>query len=513
MLDYLAKKIYSNKLYKNGEIMEDNDLLNIRREKILALKEAGIDLYPNDVQPQNTTAELFAQFGNSDGEALAQLTNKFSIAGRLMAVRNFGKAAFIKIQDHKGQIQSYIAKSILSDDAYFIFKKLDIGDIIYVSGKLFRTKTGELTIEAENLILLSKSIRPLPEKWHGLTDIETRYRQRYLDLITNPKIKGIFYQRSRIIQLIRQFMDKHDFLEVETPMMQPHAGGAIARPFKTHHNALDMDFYLRIAPELYLKRLVTGGLERIYEINRNFRNEGISTFHNPEFTMMEFYQAYSTYEKLMTFTEDLFAFVATNIFGGLKFNYQNTEINLTPPWRRISVKEALVQIADMEPAELENQNQALAFARRVGCKVKDTDHLGKILMAIFDEVVEKKLVQPTFVTHYPVVISPLSRRSNTDADLTDRFELYIYGREIANAFSELNDPAEQRERFLQQLQEREAGDEEAHEMDEDYIRTLEYAMPPTAGEGIGIDRLVMLFTDSASIRDVILFPLLRTKQE
>ncbi len=493
--------------------MEDNDLLNIRREKILALKEAGVDLYPNDVQPQNTTAEIFAQFGHSDGEALAQLINRFSIAGRLMAVRNFGKATFIKIQDHKGQIQSYIAKNILSDNAYFIFKKLDIGDIIYVSGKLFRTKTGELTIEADNLILLSKSIRPLPEKWHGLTDVETRYRQRYLDLITNPKVKEIFYLRSRIIQLIRQFMDKHDFLEVETPMMQPRAGGAAARPFKTHHNALDMDFYLRIAPELYLKRLVTGGLERVYEINRNFRNEGISTFHNPEFTMMEFYQAYSTYEKLMTFTEDLFAFVANNIFGGLKFNYQNTEIDLTPPWRRISVKEALVQIAGLEPAILENKNQSLAFARRSGCKVTDADHLGKILMAIFDEIVEKKLVQPTFVTHYPVVISPLSRRSNTDADLTDRFELYIYGREIANAFSELNDPAEQRERFLQQLQEREAGDDEAHEMDEDYIRTLEYAMPPTAGEGIGIDRLVMLFTDAASIRDVILFPLLRTKQE
>jgi lysyl-tRNA synthetase class 2 len=513
MLDYLAKKIYSNKLCKNGEIMEDSELLNIRRGKISALKAAGVDLYPNDVQPQNTTAEIFAQFGNSDGEALAQLTKRFSIAGRLMVVRNFGKAAFIKIQDHNGQIQSYIAKNILSDDVYFIFNKLDIGDIIYVSGKLFRTKTGELTIEAENLILLSKSIRPLPEKWHGLTDIETRYRQRYLDLIVSPKVKEIFYRRSRIIQLIRQFMDKHDFLEVETPMMQPRAGGAVARPFKTHHNALNMDFYLRIAPELYLKRLVTGGLERIYEINRNFRNEGISTFHNPEFTMMEFYEAYSTYEKLMSFTEDLFAFVASNIFGGLKFNYQNTEINLTPPWRRISVKEALVQIAGMEPSILDNQTQALAFARRVGCKVEDTDQLGKILMAIFDEIVEKKLIQPTFVTHYPVVISPLSKRSKENTDFTDRFELYIYGREIANAFSELNDPAEQRERFLQQLKEREAGDDEAHEMDEDYIRTLEYAMPPTAGEGIGIDRLVMLFTDSASIRDVILFPLLRTKQE
>lgn len=493
--------------------MEDNELLNIRREKISDLKAAGVDLYPNDIKPQNTTAEISAKFGSLDNEALENLKDTFSIAGRLMAVRNFGKAAFVKIQDYKGQIQGYLGKNVLSAEDYFIFKKLDVGDIIYISGKLFRTKTNELTIEAQKLILLSKSIRPLPEKWHGLTDVETRYRQRYLDLIANPKVKETFYKRSRIIKLIRQFMDEHDFLEVETPMMQPRAGGAAARPFKTHHNALDMDFYLRIAPELYLKRLVTGGLERVYEINRNFRNEGISTFHNPEFTMMEFYQSYGTYEDLMSFTEKLFAYLAKNIFGGLKFKYQDAEIDLTPPWRRISVKEALVQLAGMGPAEVEDQAMALSFARKVGCKVNDNDPLGKILMAIFDEVVEEKLIQPTFVTHYPVVISPLSRRSKNDPDLTDRFELYIYGREIANAFSELNDPSDQKERFLQQLHEREAGDEEAHEMDEDYIRALEYAMPPTAGEGIGIDRLVMLFTDCASIRDVILFPLLRTKQE
>lgn len=493
--------------------MEDNDLLKIRLEKISDLTDAGIDLYPNDIKPTNTTAEINTRFGSSTGEELAKLTNSFSVAGRLMAVRNFGKAAFVKIQDYKGQIQGYVAKNILSAEDYFVFKKLDIGDIIYISGKLFRTKTDELTIEAEKLTLLAKSIHPLPEKWHGLTDIETRYRQRYLDLIANPKVKEIFYRRSRIIKLIRQFMDEHDFLEVETPMMQPRAGGAAARPFKTHHNALDTDFYLRIAPELYLKRLVTGGLERVYEINRNFRNEGISTFHNPEFTMMEFYQAYSTYEDLMSLTEDLFVFLAQNIFGGMQFNYQNTQIDLTPPWRRISVKDALVQIAGMEPSALEDQAKAFAFAQKIGCKINDTDHLGKILMAVFEEVVEKKLIQPTFVTHYPVIISPLSRRSKNDVDLTDRFELYVYGREIANAFSELNDPVDQKERFLQQLHEREAGDDEAHEMDEDYIRALEYAMPPTAGEGIGIDRLVMLFTDSASIRDVILFPLLKTKQE
>lgn len=493
--------------------MEDNDLLKIRLEKISDLTDAGIDLYPNDIKPTNTTAEINTRFGSSTGEELAKLTNSFSVAGRLMAVRNFGKAAFVKIQDYKGQIQGYVAKNILSAEDYFVFKKLDIGDIIYISGKLFRTKTDELTIEAEKLTLLAKSIHPLPEKWHGLTDIETRYRQRYLDLIANPKVKEIFYRRSRMIKLIRQFMDEHDFLEVETPMMQPRAGGAAARPFKTHHNALDTDFYLRIAPELYLKRLVTGGLERVYEINRNFRNEGISTFHNPEFTMMEFYQAYSTYEDLMSLTEDLFVFLAQNIFGGMQFNYQNTQIDLTPPWRRISVKDALVQIAGMEPSALGDQSKAFAFAQKIGCKINDTDHLGKILMAVFEEIVEKKLIQPTFVTHYPVIISPLSRRSKNDADLTDRFELYIYGREIANAFSELNDPVDQKERFLQQLHEREAGDDEAHEMDEDYIMALEYAMPPTAGEGIGIDRLVMLFTDSASIRDVILFPLLKNKQE
>ena len=493
--------------------MEDNDLLKVRLEKIAALKAAGVDLYPNDAKPQNTTAQIFDEFGQMESETLAQLPQKFSLAGRLMAVRSFGKAAFVKIQDRKGQMQCYLAKNILSEQDFSLFKKLDIGDIVYVSGKLFRTKTNELTLEAESLRLMAKSIHPLPEKWHGLTDIETRYRQRHLDLISNPAVKEIFIRRSLIIKLMRQFMDRHDFLEVETPMMQPKAGGAVARPFKTHHNALNQDFYLRIAPELYLKRLVTGGLERVYEINRNFRNEGISTFHNPEFTMMEFYQSYATYEDLMSLTEELFCFIAENVFGGLKFTYQGTEIDLTPPWRRLSVRDALIQIAQMAPDELTDPGRAIAFARKTGCDVKETDPPGKILMAVFDELVEKKLVQPTFVTHYPVAVSPLSRRSGADPDIVDRFELYISGREIANAFSELNDPADQRERFLAQIRQREAGDDEAHEMDEDYIRALEYGMPPTAGEGIGIDRLIMLFTDSASIRDVILFPLLRNKQE
>ena len=493
--------------------MEDNDLLKVRLEKIAALKADGVDLYPNDAKPQNTTAEIMDKFGERDSESLTGLTEQFSLAGRLMAIRSFGKAAFVKLQDRKGQMQCYIAKNILSEQDFSLFKKLDVGDIIYVVGKLFRTKTNELTLEAQNLRLMAKSIHPLPEKWHGLTDIETRYRQRHLDLISNPTVREIFYRRSLIIKLMRQFMDRHDFLEVETPMMQPRAGGAVARPFKTHHNALDQDLYLRIAPELYLKRLVTGGLERVYEINRNFRNEGISTFHNPEFTMMEFYLSYATYEDLMSFTEELFVFIAQNIFNGLRFTYQGSEIDLTPPWRRLSVRDALLQIAGMEPADVSDPAKAIAFARRVGCDVKETDPHGKILMAIFDELVEKKLIQPTFITQYPVAVSPLSRRSNTDPELVDRFELYISGREIANAFSELNDPADQRERFIQQLREREAGDDEAHEMDEDYVRALEYGMPPTAGEGIGIDRLIMLFTDSASIRDVILFPLLRTRQE
>jgi len=370
-----------------------------------------------------------------------------------------------------------------------------------------------LTLEVDELRLLSKAIRPLPEKWHGLTDVETRYRQRHVDLIVNPKVREVFITRSRIINAIRQFMEDRDFLEVETPMMQPKAGGATARPFTTHHNALGMDLFLRIAPELYLKRLITGGLERVYEINRNFRNEGISTFHNPEFTMMEFYQAYATFEDLMDMTEELFVSVALKISGELKFRYQDMEIDLTPPWPRISVKDAILRYHEIDPDVLENQEKAYAYACKLGLEVRESEPLGKLVTAIFEEVVEKKLVQPTFVTLYPVEVSPLSRRNAKDPSLTDRFELYIAGKEIANAFSELNDPEDQRGRFLMQVQEREEGDEEAHIMDEDYIRVLEYAMPPTAGEGIGIDRLVMLLTDSPSIRDVILFPHMRRKEE
>jgi lysyl-tRNA synthetase class 2 len=493
--------------------MEDSELLRKKKEKIESLKADGVELYPNDVRVKDTTASIMSRFTDMDHDAVTAINERFAIAGRMMAIRDFGKGSFVMIQDRAGRLQVYIRKNQVGEVTYSLFKKLDVGDIIFVAGKLFRTRTNELTIDADELRLLSKSLRPLPEKWHGLTDIETRYRQRHLDLIVNPHVKEVFRKRSRIIQLLRRFMEERDFLEVETPMMQPKAGGAVARPFKTHHNALGMDFFLRIAPELYLKRLITGDLERVYEINRNFRNEGISTFHNPEFTMMEFYQAYATYEDLMLMTEEMLTFVARELFGTLTFHYQGTEIDLTPPWSRISVKDALVRYGKITTEILEDSSKITAYAKNLGLPIKDNESPGKVMMSIFEEEVEKTLIQPTFVTHYPVEVSPLSRKNPVHPELTDRFELYIYGKEIANAFSELNDPVDQRERFMMQLKEREAGDDEAHEMDEDYIRALEYGMPPTAGEGIGIDRLVMLFTDSASIRDVILFPLLRTKEE
>lgn len=493
--------------------MEESELLKKRKEKIEALKAEGIDLYPNDITVNNTTEEILSRFSEMDHDALARVEERFSLAGRIMAIRNFGKASFISLQDRRGRLQCYLHRQIVGEATYQFFKKLDVGDIVAIEGRLFRTKTNELTIEADRLRLLSKAIRPLPEKWHGLTDIETRYRQRHVDLIVNPRVKDVFEKRSRIIQLIRRFMEERDFLEVETPMMQPRAGGAVARPFKTHHNALGMDLYLRIAPELYLKRLVTGGMERVFEINRNFRNEGISTFHNPEFTMMEFYQAYATYEDLMIMTEDLFVHVAQNLLGRLTFSYQDRQIDLTPPWRRITVKDAIIQACRIDPDVFNQTDKAIAYARSLGLDVNDRTPPGNVIMSIFEQTTEAHLVQPTFVTHYPVEVSPLSRRNAVDPSLTDRFELYICGKEIANAFSEINDPSDQRDRFLMQLKQREAGHEEAHEMDDDYITALEYAMPPTAGEGIGIDRLVMLLTNSASIRDVILFPQMRIKDE
>ncbi len=492
--------------------MEESELLKKRLEKIKSLQDDGIALYPNTFRYQDTAAALLTRFDRKDNDVLAEVEETFTIAGRLMAVRDFGKAAFIKVQDRTGALQGYVNHVILGDDDFGLYRRLDIGDIIAMTGRIFRTRTEELTIEVTELQLLSKAIRPLPETWHGLTDVETRYRQRHLDLISNEKSREVFQRRSRIIQFIRHFMEKRDFMEVETPMMQPKAGGAMARPFKTYHNALGMDFYLRIAPELYLKRLITGGMERVFEINRSFRTEGSSTSHNPEFTMMEFYQAYATYEDLIVMTEELFTALSERLFGSLKFTYQGTEIDLTRPWKRMTVKEAIMEHCGVGPEVLEDVALAAAYARKAGLDIPENMPLGKVMMAIFDEKVEDRIIQPTFITQYPLEVSPLARKNERDPAFTDRFELIIHGKEIANAFSELNDPADQRERFLMQLKQREGGDEEAHEMDEDYISVLEYGMPPTAGEGIGIDRLVMLFTDSASIRDVILFPHMRTKE-
>jgi len=486
---------------------ELSELLLQRRRKVNALWEAGINPYPNDFKPRHTSADLFAAYGQS--EQIDDVDADFVLAGRIIARRSFGKAAFIQLQDRAGRIQLYVRKDDLGDEQFALFESLDIGDIIGVSGFPFRTRTGELSLHLRSLRLLVKSLLPLPEKFHGLTDVETRYRQRYLDLIVNPEVRELFVKRSRIINLIRQFMTSRDFLEVETPMMQPIPGGATARPFVTHHNALDMELFLRIAPELYLKRLVVGGFDRVFEINRNFRNEGISIRHNPEFTMMEFYQAYATFEDLMELTEELFCHVAEAVLGTLDFTCQGMDVSFKRPWRRLTVKEAILEYGDIDQKQLADRDLALAYARSIGLDLPDSIGYGKLIMEIFEEVAEHKLIQPTFVTAYPTEVSPLSRKNDHDPEIVDRFELMIGGREIANAFSELNDPVDQKERFLAQVAEKDKGDEEAHYMDEDYIRALEYGLPPTAGEGIGIDRLVMLLTDSPSIRDVILFPHLR----
>jgi len=491
---------------------KESELVRSRREKIEALTAEGIELYPNGITVMDTAGSIIARFGEMDADALNKVNQQFTLAGRMMAVRDFGKGAFVKLQDRTGKIQAFFRKDRLGEKAFSIFKKLDIGDIVYVAGKIFRTRTNELTIDADDFMLLSKALRPLPEKWHGLTDTELRYRQRYLDLIVNPKVTDVFKKRSRIIRLIRNFMQERDFLEVETPMMQPMAGGAAARPFKTYHNALGMEFYLRIAPELYLKRLLAGGMERVFEINRNFRNEGVSTSHNPEFTMMEFYQAYATYEDLMNLTEELIVHLCRELFNSEKVSYQGRELNFTPPWQRFTVKESIVKFGGVDPQVLENKEQTDAYATKLKLGVDNESH-GKLIMALFEELVENQLIQPTFITSYPLEVSPLARKNTRDPSVVDRFELFIDGKEIANAFSELNDPVDQRERFVMQIREREAGDEEAHGMDEDYIRALEFGMPPAAGEGIGIDRLVMILTDSPSIRDVILFPHMRIKEE
>jgi lysyl-tRNA synthetase class 2 len=491
------------------EEVSSNEVIAQRRAKLKDLREQGHNPFANGFAAETTAHEVHTAHAEHDAAALEGLEATCQIAGRIMAKRDFGKAAFIQIQDRTGRLQVYVAKNQVGEESFELFRKFDLGDIVGVKGRPFRTKTDELSLRAESIQLLTKSLLPLPEKWHGLTDVETRYRQRYLDLMVNPDVREVFRKRSQIVSLIRDYMVNNDYLEVETPMMQPIAGGATAKPFVTHHNTLKMDLFLRIAPELYLKRLVVGGFERVFEINRNFRNEGISIQHNPEFTMMEFYQAYATYEDLMDLTEELICHVAEQVVGSLKFIYGEREVDLSRPWQRLTVRESVVKYGDISEEEVDDRDKLLAYADKLGLELDNKIGYGKLLTEVFDAVAEPELWQPTFITQYPTEVSPLSRKNDQDGNVVDRFELFVVGRELANAFSELNDPDDQRERFVKQLVEKEAGDEEAHAMDEDYIRALEYGLPPTAGEGIGIDRLVMLLTNSQSIRDVILFPQMR----
>lgn len=491
---------------------ETTEQMAVRREKLQKLMDSGHPPYPNDFKPDHLTADIVAAYGALPEDRLAALESEFSVAGRIMGVRSFGKASFFHIQDRKGRIQVYVRRDRLGDESYRLFEQFDMGDIVGVWGRLFRTKTKELTIEAKGLRLLAKCLRPLPEKWHGLADVEARYRQRYVDLMVNREVKELFQRRSHIIRIIRRFFEERDFLEVETPMMQSIPGGAAARPFITHHNALNMELYLRVAPELFLKRLLVGGLERVFELNRNFRNEGVSVRHNPEFTMLEFYQAYATYDDLMALTEDLFTTIAKETAGSLKISYGEHEIDLKTPWRRLSLVDSIAEYGGAEQSALADVAGLRAFVEAKSLKLEPGLSYGKLLVEVFEKLVEPQLIQPTFIMGYPLEVSPLARKSEKNPALVDRFELYIGGRELANAFSELNDPADQRERFEKQAAARKAGDDEAHAFDEDYVRALEYGMPPAAGEGIGIDRLVMLFTGSPSIRDVILFPLLRPER-
>jgi len=480
-------------------------LLQVRQEKIKELKEKGISLYPNDFKPSCSVSEVKKVVLN-EPDSLGEKGRQFSLAGRMMAINKMGKSSFIRFKDGSDQIQAYIQKNRVGDETYAMFKKLDMGDFIGATGPLFQTKTGEWTLLATKFRLLSKAVRPLPEKFHGIKDPEKRYRQRYLDLIMNEKSREIFLKRSRIVAAMRNFFENKGFMEVETPMMQPLPGGAEATPFKTWHNALGMELFLRIAPELYLKRLVVGGFEKVFEINRNFRNEGVSTRHNPEFTMVEFYQAYADYKDLMNLTEEMFESIVKQVCGSVQLEYQGINIDFSKGWKRIPMIESLSAIGGIDPLILNDTQALLKYAQDNKITITKKDRHGKILTKLFDTLVEPKLIQPTFITGYPVEVSPLSRKSDSDPELTDRFELFIAGREIANGFSEINDPKDQYDRFMMQVRQRDEGNPEAHIMDSEYVEALEYGMPPTAGEGIGIDRLVMLLTDAASIREVILFP-------
>lgn len=488
---------------------KESRLIQLRKDKINELKEDGIALYPNDFKPSCTIQSLKKTIEKHPDE-LGEEGRKFAIAGRMMAVNKMGKSSFIRFKDGSGQLQVYLQKNRIGDRAYTLFKRLDIGDFIGVKGPLFQTRTGEWTLLADDMRLLSKAVRPLPEKFHGIKDPEKRYRKRYLDLIMNEKSRQIFVSRSKIVSAMRRFFEDKGFMEVETPMMQPLPGGAEATPFKTWHNALGMELYLRIAPELYLKRLVVGGFEKVFEINRNFRNEGVSTRHNPEFTMVEFYQAYADYHMLMDLTEEMFESIVSRITGETVVEYQGETIEFKQGWKRIPMIESLSTIGGIDPEILNDTDALLQFAEQQNIQITKKERHGKVLTKLFDILVEPKLIQPTFITGYPVEVSPLSRKSDTDPELTDRFELFIAGKEIANGFSEINDPQDQHDRFLMQVRQRDEGNDEAHIMDTDYVEALEYGMPPTAGEGIGIDRLVMLLTDSPSIREVILFPHMKT---
>ena len=497
---------------ENSLTDDDSQQVEVRRQKLAKLRETGSAVYPNDFKPTHSVAEIIANFGNLGDQELTTAPRDISLAGRIMGIRSFGKASFCHIQDRRGRLQIYTRKDRLGEAGYGLFQTLDVGDIVAVSGHLFRTKTKELTLEARTLRLLAKCLRPLPEKWHGLADVEARYRQRYLDLMVNPEVRGVFEKRSRIIRLLRRFFEDRDFLEVETPMMQSIPGGAAARPFITHHNTLDMELYLRVAPELFLKRLLVGGFERVFELNRNFRNEGISVRHNPEFTMVEFYQAYATFEDLILLTEELVVTLANEVVGSLHAPYGGHTIDLTRPWRRLTILEAVAEYGQAEERDLNTLDGLQNFAKKRDLHVDLNVPHGNLLVEIFEAVAESQLIQPTFITGYPLEVSPLARKNDRNPAMVDRFELYVGGREVANAFSELNDPADQRQRFLEQMEARKAGDDTANPIDDDYVRALEYGMPPAAGEGIGIDRLVMFLTDSPSIRDVILFPLLRPQR-
>ncbi len=493
--------------------IDENALIVQRKSKLAALREGG-NAFPNDFRRNVMAGKLHAEYENKDNEALEAKPVRVKVAGRMMSRRIMGKASFANVRDMSGQIQLFITRDELPESFYNTqFKKWDIGDIIGAEGVLFRTKTGELSVRVDDLRLLTKSLRPLPEKWHGLADQETKYRQRYVDLIMNEVTRETFRIRSQVVDYIRRFLLERYYMEVETPMMHVIPGGATARPFTTYHNALDMDLYLRVAPELYLKRLVVGGFERVFEINRNFRNEGLSTRHNPEFTMVEFYQAYADYRDLMDLTEEMLRGMAQEIHGTTVLPYQGEELDFGKPFVRMTVLESILHFnSDLTLEQLQSEDEARKVAKALNISLKDGYGLGKVQIEIFEKTVEHKLKDPTFITAYPTEVSPLARRSDNDPFVTDRFEFFVGGREIANGFSELNDAEDQAERFRKQVEEKDAGDDEAMHYDDDYIVALEHGMPPTAGEGIGIDRLVMLFTDSPSIRDVLLFPHMRPKK-